>query len=153
MPYVALGIVAVILVAGVLHATVRALRTEVGRAFGSTWRVVLPASVIVVAGHAATFVIAAHAAGVHASLARMLPLAMLALLAAAIPLNVAGWGPREGVAAWAFGATGLGADAGVATATVYGVLVFAACLPGAVVMLANPSRRPASDAREKVLHG
>ncbi|MGJ3561879.1 hypothetical protein ACR6C2_41015 [Streptomyces sp. INA 01156] len=27
----------------------------------------------------------------------------------ALPLNVGGWGPREGVAAWAFGAAGLGA--------------------------------------------
>ena len=49
--------------------------------------------------------------------------------------NVAGWGPREGVAAWAFGAGGLGAQQGVATAVVYGVMVFVGALPGAIVML------------------
>ena len=39
------------------------------------------------------------------------------------------------MAAWAFGAAGLGADAGLSTAVVYGVLVFVASLPGAVVLL------------------
>ena len=31
---------------------------------------------------------------------------------AGIPMNIAGWGPREGVAAWVFGAAGLGARRG-----------------------------------------
>ena len=47
--------------------------------------------------------------------------------------SVAGLGPREGVAAWAFGAAGLGAQQGVATAVVYGVMVLVASLPGAAV--------------------
>jgi hypothetical protein len=55
------------------------------------------------------------------------------LQAAALP-NIGGWGPREGVTAWAFGAAGLGASTGVATAVVYGVMVFAATLPGAAVV-------------------
>jgi glycosyltransferase 2 family protein len=55
--------------------------------------------------------------------------------AAALP-NVGGWGPREGVTAWAFAAAGLGASLGVATAVVYGVMVFVASLPGAVVLVA-----------------
>jgi hypothetical protein len=54
--------------------------------------------------------------------------------AAALP-NVGGWGPREGMAAWAFATAGLGASLGVATAVVYGVMVFVASLPGAVVLL------------------
>jgi glycosyltransferase 2 family protein len=45
----------------------------------------------------------------------MLPLALLVLLGAALP-NIGGWGPREGVTAWAFAAAGLGASLGVATA-------------------------------------
>ena len=55
----------------------------------------------------------------------------------------AGWGPREGVAAWAFAAAGLGADQGVATAMVYGVMALVASLPGAVVLavLAASRRR------------
>ena len=49
----------------------------------------------------------------------------------AVPMNIAGWGPREGVAAWAFAAAGLSATQGVATAVVYGVMVLVASLPGA----------------------
>jgi len=45
------------------------------------------------------------------------------------------WGPREGVTAWAFAAAGLGASRGVATAVVYGVMVFVASLPGAAVLV------------------
>jgi glycosyltransferase 2 family protein len=153
MPYVLLGAVAVLAAVIVLLVRWRGLRGELQRGFGPSWRVVLLASTVMVIGHAATFLIAAHTAEVHASLARLLPLAMIALLASAVPLNLGGWGPREGVTAWAFGAAGLGAGAGVATATVYGVLVIAACLPGAVVLLAKPSPRLESEPREKVLHG
>ena len=55
--------------------------------------------------------------------------------------NVAGWGPREGVTAWVFGAAGLGAAQGVATAVVFGVMVFVASLPGAVVLVVAWLRR------------
>jgi hypothetical protein len=64
----------------------------------------------------------------------MLPLALLAMLAMVLP-SVAGWGFREGAAAWVFGAAGLGAAQGVATAVVYGVLVLVASLPGALVLV------------------
>jgi hypothetical protein len=67
----------------------------------------------------------------------MLPLALLALLAMGLPVTIGGWGPREGVAAWAFGAAGMTAAQGVASATVYGVLVIVATLPGAGVLLAQ----------------
>ena len=99
------------------------------------WPVVALASALVVAGHTVTFLIAARTAGVTAPLSQMLPLAMLVLLAAALP-NVGGWGPREGVTAWAFAAAGLGASLGVATAVVYGLMVFVASLPGAAVLVA-----------------
>ena len=74
----------------------------------------------------------------------MLPLALLVMLAMVLP-SVGGWGPREGVTAWAFGAAGLGAERGVATAVVYGVMVFVASLPGAaflVVAWFRPTRPP-----------
>jgi hypothetical protein len=96
---------------------------------------VLLASAVVVAGHSTTFLIAARAAGTSVPAGRLLPLALLVLLALAIPANVAGWGPREGVAAWSFGAAGLGAEQGVVTAVVYGVMVLAASLPGAVLLV------------------
>ena len=99
------------------------------------WPVIALASALVVAGHAVTFLIAARTAGVTAPPSQVLPLAMLVLLGAALP-NVGGWGPREGVTAWAFAAAGLGASLGVATAVVYGVMVFVASLPGAAVLLA-----------------
>jgi uncharacterized membrane protein YbhN (UPF0104 family) len=94
---------------------------------------VLFASVLVFVGHAATFLVAARAAGVDASLSRLVPLAVLALLAVVLP-SIAGWGPREGATAWVFAAAGLGADRGAATAVAYGVLVLAASLPGAIVL-------------------
>ncbi|MEO7261212.1 MAG: lysylphosphatidylglycerol synthase transmembrane domain-containing protein [Jatrophihabitantaceae bacterium] len=110
------------------------------------WPGIVAASVVVVAGHTATFLIAARATGVTASPARMLPLALLILLAMSVPLNIAGWGPREGVAAWAFGAAGLGAGQGVTTAVGYGVLALVANLPGALVLIAGVAdhggRRP-----------
>ena len=104
------------------------------------------ASAVVVAGHAATVLIAARSTGASATTARMLPLALIVLLAMGVPTNVAGWGPREGVAAWAFAAAGLGAAQGVATAVVYGAMVLVASLPGAGVLVAEwlkaGTRRP-----------
>jgi len=93
------------------------------------------ASVLVVLGHALTFLIAARAAGATGPPSQMLPLALLAMTAMVLP-GIAGWGPREGATAWVFGAAGLGADAGVATAVVYGVVVLVASLPGALVLVA-----------------
>jgi uncharacterized membrane protein YbhN (UPF0104 family) len=101
------------------------------------WPGVVGTSLIAVAGYTATFLIAARAAGSTASLAELLPLTMLVLLVAAVPVNLGGWGPREGVAAWAFAAAGLGAARGVAAGTTYGVLIAVATLPGAVVLVAG----------------
>jgi uncharacterized membrane protein YbhN (UPF0104 family) len=92
-------------------------------------------SAVVLAGHLGMFVVAARVAGSGASVLTLLPIAVLALLAMGLPLNVGGWGPREGVTAWAFGAAGLGASTGLAVAVVYGVLSFVAALPGAVVLV------------------
>jgi hypothetical protein len=99
------------------------------------WPAIALASAVIVVGHAATFLVATRAAGIAAPLSRLLPLALLVLLGAALP-NVGGWGPREGVTAWAFSAAGLGASRGVATAVVYGVMVFVSTLPGAIVLVA-----------------
>jgi hypothetical protein len=104
------------------------------------WLGVALASALVVAGHAVTFLIAARTAGITAPPSQMLPLALLVMLAMALP-SVAGWGPREGATAWAFGAAGLGAERGVETAVVYGVLVLVASLPGAAVLVVAWFRR------------
>ena len=71
------------------------------------WPGIVLASTIVLVGHLATFVVAARVAGSSASLVRLAPLMLLALLAMSLPLNIGGWGPREAVTAWAFGAAGL----------------------------------------------
>ncbi len=101
------------------------------------WPGVTLASFVVLIGHLATFVVAARAAGSAASLTRLVPLMLLALLAMSLPLNIGGWGPREAVTAWAFGAAGLSATQGLTTAVVYGVFAFVAALPGAAVLVAR----------------
>ena len=98
------------------------------------WLGITLASAVAVAGHAAVFLIAARTVGVTAPLSQMFPIALLVLAAMLLP-SAGGWGPREGVTAWAFAAAGLGAKHGVATAVVYGVMVLVASLPGAVVLL------------------
>lgn len=129
----------------------RALRKTLGEAREAllsrrNWPGVALSSAVVLAGHLGMFVLAARIAGSGASVAVLLPLAVLALLAMGLPLNIGGFGPREGVTAWAFAAMGLGAGAGLATAIVYGVLSFVASLPGVVVLVVRwyqGLRRPA----------
>jgi len=96
---------------------------------------------VAVVGYAVLFLVAARTVGVTAPISRLLPLALLAVLAMVLP-SVAGWGPREGATAWVFAAAGLGAAPGAATAVVSGVLALAAFLPGAVVLVAGWLPRP-----------
>lgn len=100
------------------------------------------ASVGAVVCYVATFAVAAHAVGVAASAGTLVVLALLALMAMSLPVNVAGWGPREGTTAWAFAAAGLGAADGVSTAVVYGVLSLVANLPGLAVLVLDRRRVP-----------
>jgi glycosyltransferase 2 family protein len=130
MPFVAAAVVVAVLgTALVSRAHIRP-----GLLARRAWLGIAVASALVVGGHAATFLIAARTAGITAPVSQLLPLALLAMLAMVLP-SVGGWGPREGVTAWVFAAAGLGADRGVATAVVYGVMVFAAALPGAAFLL------------------
>lgn len=142
VPFAGVGV----LVAAAVVALVARGRGWIGRDLRDgllarrAWPVVALASAVVVAGHVATFLIAARTAGATAPVSRMLPLVLLVLAVAALP-NIGGWGPREGVTAWTFSAAGLGASLGVATAVVYGVMVFVASLPGAVVLAVAWARR------------
>jgi uncharacterized membrane protein YbhN (UPF0104 family) len=110
------------------------------------WPGIALASALVVVGHAVTFLIAARTAGATAPTSRILPLALLVMLAMVLP-SVAGWGPREGVAAWVFSAAGLGAGQGVATGVVYGVMVLVASLPGAAFLVLAWLRRTPAQGR------
>ena len=139
IPLVAIAVVAAV-VGAVLVAGARRLLSR------RAWLGVALASALVVCGHAVTFLIAARTAGVTAPLSQMLPLALLVMLAMVLP-SFGGWGAREGAAAWAFGAAGMSAGQGVATAVVYGVMVFVASLPGLVVLVVTWSPRPRSRRR------
>jgi len=126
--------------------TVRAAASDVrhGLLAQRAWPGIVIASAVVVVGQTVTLLVAARAAGVTRDAGELLPLALLVLAAMALPLSIGGWGPREGVAAWAFAVAGLGASLGFTTAVVYGVLVLVASLPGAVVLLVEARRREPS---------
>lgn len=155
MPLVALalvvGVIGLVLVGQELPLDDSSRRARIARTVsvdlrsgllaGRCWPGIVLASVLVVAGHTATFLIAARTAGATEPMVRLLPLALIVLVAMGIPANVGGWGPREGVAAWVFAAAGFGAADGVATAVVYGVMALAANLPGFVVLIAARRRR------------
>jgi uncharacterized membrane protein YbhN (UPF0104 family) len=118
-----------------------------------TWPWVALASALAVTGHVVTFLVAARTAGSTVPVTRLVPLAFVVLVAMGVPTTIAGWGPREGVAAWVFGAAGLGAGAGLSIAVVYGVLVLVASLPGAAVLVvahmrAGPGRATGRVAQE-----
>jgi uncharacterized membrane protein YbhN (UPF0104 family) len=160
MPWVTLA------VAGAVLAVVLVVRAPIGRRWSpwvrfrnatsrdvrdgllaeGAWLGIVLASVLTIAGHTVTFLIAARAAGATAPLAQMLPISLLVVLAMSLP-SAGGWGPREGVAAWAFGVAGLGAQRGVATAVVYGVMVLVASLPGAAVLVLARFRSAQTRAR------
>lgn len=105
------------------------------------WPRLVLASVLVVAGHTATFVVAARVAGCTAPLGELIALLMVVQTAGSIPLTIGGWGPREGAAAWAFAAAGLGAATGITVVTLYAVLMLVAVSPGAVLLLGDLVRR------------
>jgi len=158
LPYVLAGVAGVAGVAGcaalVVRGAARRGRSRLTRAAGAVsadlrhgllapgvWPQVALASVLVVAGHTATFVIAARVAGSTAPLGELVALLMVVQTAMVIPLSIGGWGLREGAAAWAFGAAGLGAATGVTVATLYAVLMLAAVAPGAGLLLRDAVRR------------
>lgn len=132
-------VVAVVAVAFLARSWLREqLRSLVGTA--GLWPQVVLLSAVAALGHVVVFVVAARTAGVDLATYELVPLGLAVLLASAIPLSFAGWGPREGAAAWVFGAAGLGVAAGVEVAVVYGVMSLVATLPGLLAL--RPARAP-----------
>ncbi len=166
MPFVALAMAATAVVVFVV------VRVQTGRGhsrWARAWRtavadirgcllskgalpVIVLATTVAVIGHVLTFLIVARAVGVTAPVARLVPLAFLSIMAMALP-NIGGWGPREGVTAWAFSAAGLSPAAGAATAVAYGIVVLAASLPGGVVLLLEGRSRRRGSKPEVLLGG
>jgi uncharacterized membrane protein YbhN (UPF0104 family) len=153
LPYILAGVAGVAGSAAlVVRGAARRGRSRLGRAAravsedlrcvlaADVWPQLILASVLVVAGHTATFVIAARVAGSTAPLGELLALLMVVQTATVIPLGIGGWGPREGVAAWAFAAAGLGAATGVTVTTLYAVLMLVAVSPGAGLLLGDAVR-------------
>jgi uncharacterized membrane protein YbhN (UPF0104 family) len=105
------------------------------------WPGVALLSLAALAGYLGLFVVAARTVGATAPTAQLLPLLVLALFVMGLPVNVGGFGPREAVAAVAFGAVGLGAAQGLSAAVAYGVLTVVSTLPGGLVLLAGLLRR------------
>jgi uncharacterized membrane protein YbhN (UPF0104 family) len=155
LPYVLGGVAAVAGCAALaVHSGARRGRTRLARTARAVsddlrrrllardvWPRLTLASVLIVTGHTATFVIAARVAGCTAPLGELVALLLVIQTAAVIPLGIAGWGLREGVAAWAFSAAGLGAATGVTVTILYAVLMLAAVTPGAGLLLGDAVRR------------
>jgi glycosyltransferase 2 family protein len=141
-PVLAVIAVGVVVVLGIALVT-RALGDDL-RVILRTRKARLPivvSSALAAAGHAVIFLIAVRTTGATASTGQLLPLALVVLLASALPTNIAGWGPREGTAAWAFSSAGLTAAQGLTSAVVYGVMALVATLPGALVLIVGRRRR------------
>ncbi len=126
----------VVIVAAVPGRVRRAVAAELAEVVAA--RAVLPrvvlASALAAGGHVVVFVVAARSVGVTAPLPELAALALVVLVASALPLSVAGWGPREGAAAWLFGAAGLGAETGLSVAVAFGVVSLVGTLPGLLVL-------------------
>jgi len=99
------------------------------------WPSIAMISAAALTGHITLFMVAMRAAGVTLPLEQLLPIVIVALLAMGLPLNVGGWGPREGVTALMFAAAGLGAAQGLTVAVAYGLLGLVASLPGALMVV------------------
>jgi uncharacterized protein (TIRG00374 family) len=57
------------------------------------------------------------------------------LLGTAVPIGVAGWGIREGLAVVLFAAVGIDAEAALAVSLSFGAMILVAALPGAVTLV------------------
>jgi uncharacterized membrane protein YbhN (UPF0104 family) len=153
-----LAVVAVVLVVtaalpvGVRRAILTELRTVVAA------RAVLPrvalASALAAAGHTVVFVVVARSVGVTAPLSQLAALALVVLVASSLPLSVAGWGPREGAAAWIFGTAGLGSATGLSVAVAFGIVSLVATLPGLLTLIdRTPAPTPLPEPQREVVGG
>ena len=120
---------------------------EVGAAHlsPSAFTAQLVSAIIVVSTYLITYLVAAKAVGVETPPLVLLPLVGPVLMSMLIPVTVAGWGLREGVAAILWGAVGLTAGDGVVVSVAYGLLVLLGSLPGAGLLLASSVGRSFRD--------
>jgi len=104
------------------------------------WPQLLITSIVVVVAHTTTLIIAFRVVGVPAPAGQLVALSMLIQAATAIPINIGGWGPREGMAAWSLAAAGFGASTGVTVTTLFAVLALIAVAPGGLLLALDAIR-------------
>ncbi len=105
-------------------------------------RQVIVPSVVATLGHAVLFTMAAQRAAPSPSWGTMLALALVVLALSAVPVSMAGWGPREVATGALFPLVGATTAQGVEASVVYGLLALVATLPGAAVLAVAPRARP-----------
>lgn len=88
----------------------------------------------------ALFVLAATGVGVRVPAGELAGLGAITVGGMSIPVNLAGWGPREGAAVLAFEGLGAGGALGLATSVAYGLLALVSVLPGGVILLVGLTR-------------
>jgi uncharacterized membrane protein YbhN (UPF0104 family) len=74
-----------------------------------------------------------------------------AMLAATIPISIAGWGVREGALVFLFGLYGVPAQTAFAVSILFGTCLIAASAPGALVLLAG-IEKPAADFQDRYVN-
>lgn len=128
-------------------------RRQAGRALrGPFPRLVGAISVVTIGMHAtmaAAYVALALAIAPETNLAAALPSAFIIMLAASLPISLAGWGVRELSAGYVFAAQGLPVEAGVALGLSIGLLSLAALgvnLLAAFAIPTSPGPRDRGDA-------
>jgi uncharacterized membrane protein YbhN (UPF0104 family) len=106
------------------------------------------ASSVSTAAYVAIFATAVQAVGAQVGATLLVPMALVVLVGSAIPLNVAGWGPREGVTAGVFALSGLASTDGLTVSVAFGVLSAVATVPGLLVLVGDVVRRRRTEVTE-----
>ena len=126
-------------------ARLRQLRALLHARRAALLRSVLP-SIGVQLLSAGTLWLCARAAGAEVGLLAVLAVAAPVFLAAALPMAVGGFGPREAAAALVFPWVGVAPEAGVAAAVLYGVAAAVQGALGAPLLALAPVEPPAQEA-------
>ena len=101
-------------------------------------KAVTPILILAVSVHGlsiAIFWLLCIAEGLSVSAGEMLTIVPLLLLATALPISIAGWGVREGLAVVLFSNAGLSSEAAFAASLAFGAVILLAAAPGMVTML------------------
>lgn len=151
--HVLIGALAILVLSLVLYVGLRLIRKNWSARLGQSIRTALVdngawveqslLSSSIVALNLTSFTLCALATGTTLGPEAVLVLVPLILCAMLVPATVAGWGFREGAAAGLFPLVGATAAAGFAASLAFGLVIFAASLPGLFVLFRpNKNRRP-----------